>query len=502
MPRYPERPNKPNHLLSAMRPFGFPPLSAHHKVRHCLPMPRHAQRGAERARRPGSARGGGTPPGAARQSRGGRATPRGRRRDRGVRGAGGAGRGVRPRRVAVSLAAPGWLAFVAAESAILVFDGGSWQDLAGYAQRLDNLPRLGVGTTADAPNRLAAKLNAALFTALSAAEGGTGDLRFVLNKEAPGSVLAQLYQSGYAGRAETGLIGDDDFRIRVSADGATWRDALRVDHATGVVSFDRAAGAGGLRNLLINADGAVNQRVFAGGNLAQGAYGYDRWKAGPGGCSIVRAADDTFTLTGPLVQVIENPRLAGEVVTVSVENPTGPLTVAVEGVTGTIAAGSGRRGVSLAVPSSATGHVGLTLTGSGVSFARPVLNRGPALEPFERLPSGLALMQCQRFYAKTFPLATAPAFDAGLTGALFSYAIVSNGIPSVRWQFPVPMRAAPTLTFYNPLANNAQWSAGGANALAGPNSISADSARIGTATVPTLNSATFTTIHVVAQAEL
>jgi hypothetical protein len=397
----------------------------------------------------------------------------------------------------------GWLAFVAAESAILVFDGGSWQDLAGYAQRLDNLPRLGVGTTADAPNRLAAKLNAALFTALSAAEGGTGDLRFVLNKEAPGSVLAQLYQSGYAGRAETGLIGDDDFRIRVSADGATWRDALRVDHATGVVSFPTgAAGAGGLRNLLINADGAVNQRVFAGGNLAQGAYGYDRWKAGPGGCSIVRAADDTFTLTGPLVQVIENPRLAGEVVTVSVENPTGPLTVAVEGVTGTIAAGSGRRGVSLAVPSSATGHVGLTLTGSGVSFARPVLNRGPALEPFERLPSGLALMQCQRFYAKTFPLATAPAFDAGLTGALFSYAIVSNGIPSVRWQFPVPMRAAPTLTFYNPLANNAQWSAGGANALAGPNSISADSARIGTATVPTLNSATFTTIHVVAQAEL
>ena len=397
----------------------------------------------------------------------------------------------------------GWLAFVAAESAILVFDGGSWQDIATYSQRFDNLPRLGVGTAADAPNRLAAKLNAALFTALSAAEGGSGDLRFVLNKEAPGSVLAQLYQSGYTGRAETGLIGNDDFRIRVSADGATWRDALRIDHTTGVVSFPTgAAGTGGLRNLLVNADGAVNQRVFAGGNLAQGAYGYDRWKAGSGGCSIVRAADDTFTLTGPLVQVIESPGLAGALVTVSVENPTGPLTVTVEGATGTITAGSGRRGVSLTVPSAATGHVSLTLTGSGVSFARPVLNRGPALEPFERLPPGLALAQCQRYYAKTFPPATAPAGGTGLEGALFTYVIVSNAIPSLRWQFPVQMRATPTLTFYNPGAANGQWSAGGANAGTGFNTTSPDAVRIGTTSVPTINPFTFVAIHAVAQAEL
>jgi hypothetical protein len=396
----------------------------------------------------------------------------------------------------------GWICHVAAEDAFLVFDGATWQDLAAYAQQLDNLPRLGIGTAADALNRLAAKLNAALFTARPAAEEGTGDLRFVLNKESAGNVLAQLYQSGYSGRAETGLIGDEDFRIRVSPDGATWRDALRIDRSTGVVSFP--AGAPGLsaRNLLVNPDGAVNQRVFPGGTLAQGAYGYDRWKAGAGGCSIARAADDTFTLTGPLVQVIELPGLAGQVVTVSVENPTGPLSVTVEGVSDIVAAGSGRRGVTLTVPAAATGNVTLTLSGTGVGFARPVLNRGSAAEPFERLPAGAALMQCQRYYAKTFPPGTAPAQDTGLAGALISYAILTNSIPMVRWQFPVPMRATPILTFYNPINLNAQWSNGGANAVVAANSANSDSVRIGTATIPAVSPGAFCAIHATAQAEL
>jgi Protein of unknown function (DUF2793) len=397
----------------------------------------------------------------------------------------------------------GWTAFVRSENALLVFDGTVWRALSDLTQQLDHLPRLGIGTAADAVNRLAAKLNAALFTARGAGEEGTGDLRFVLNKEEAGNVLAQLYQRGWSGRAETGLIGDDDFRIRVSADGSAWRDALRIDHATGVVSFPTGAvGLSGSRNLLINADGAINQRVFSGGALAQGVYGYDRWKAGPGGCSIVRAADETFTLTGPLVQVIERPGLAGEFVTVSVENPTGPLTVTVEGVSATIAAGSGRRGVGLAVPAAATGNVTLTLAGSGVSFARPVLNRGPAVEPFERLPAGVALALCQRTYVKTFPPATRPAYDLGSAGALFSYAILSNSIPMVRWQFPVPMRATPTLTFFNPSDTNAQWSNGGANAVVALGMATPECVRIGTASVPTVSPGTFSTIHAVAEAEL
>jgi hypothetical protein len=150
----------------------------------------------------------------------------------------------------------------------------------------------------------------------------------------------------------------------------------------------------------------------------------------------------------------------------------------------------------------ATGNVTLTLSGSGVSFARPVLNRGAAPEPFERLPPGLALMLCQRYYAKTFPLGTAPAQDAGLPGALVSYAVVANSIPAVRWQFPVPMRATPTVTFYNPILANAQWSQGGANAVLAMSSATPDSIRISTATVPAVSPGAFCAIHAVAEAEL
>ena len=93
-----------------------------------------------------------------------------------------------------------------------------------------------MGTAADAANPFAAKLNKALWTARETSEGGDGDLRMTLNKAAPADVLSLLFQSGYGGRAELGLIGDDDLTLKVSPDGAAWRVALSVDRATGRVS--------------------------------------------------------------------------------------------------------------------------------------------------------------------------------------------------------------------------------------------------------------------------
>jgi hypothetical protein len=401
---------------------------------------------------------------------------------------------------------PGWRAYVETETALLVFDGADWQDLGTAVGAADNLDRLGIGTAADALNRLAAKLNAALFTALPSGEGGTGDLRFVLNKEAAGGVLSQLYQSGYSGRAETGLVGSEDFSIRVSADGTVWREALRVDRATGAVAFPSgAAGLDGTRNLLINPETSVNQRGFAGGPLAAGAYGFDRWKGGPGGCTLARAADGTLTLDGALTQVIEQPDLAGRTVCLSVEDPSGTLSVSVAGVSGTISAGPGRRSAALVLPGGAGGDVTVTLSGSGVSFARPSLSRGALAAPFERLPAGATLALCQRYFAKTFAADVTPAGGAGYGGALLAHAAVADTIPTLRWPFPVPMRAAPVLAFYNPAAANAQWSAGGVNAavsaVAPP---TADAAAIGgqAGATPTLAAGTLTAIHATADAEL
>lgn len=131
----------------------------------------------------------------------------------------------------------GWRAYVEAESLLLLHDGGEWRDLGLSLRELQNLARLGVGTTADAANPFSVKVNAALFTAKSVGEGGTGDLRFTLNKESAAKTVSQLYQSNWSGRAETGLAGDDNFHVKVSADGSAWKEAIVVDRATGEVAF-------------------------------------------------------------------------------------------------------------------------------------------------------------------------------------------------------------------------------------------------------------------------
>jgi hypothetical protein len=111
-------------------------------------------------------------------------------------------------------------------------------------------------------------------------------------------------------------------------------------------------------------------------------------------------------------------------------------------------------------------------------------------------------MLCQRYYAKTFPQGTAPANNAGLPGCIVNYAIVANALPLVRWQYPVPMRAVPVLTFFNPGSSNANWTSGGVSAIAPPATISADSVRLAASGPPTIPAGTFAGIHVVADAEL
>ena len=168
--------------------------------------------------------------------------------------------------------AKGWRSYVESENIFLIFDGATWFDIGATLKTLQNLALAGIGTAADATNPLAAKLNATLFTARGVAEAGTGDLRFKLNKEALANTGSQLYQTGFSGRAETGLIGNDHFRIKVSADGATWKDAIDINPATGLVSF--ANGTAGVTGSIIQWRAAwsaasaylVNDAVSFGGS--------------------------------------------------------------------------------------------------------------------------------------------------------------------------------------------------------------------------------------------
>ena len=57
-----------------------------------------------------------------------------------------------------------------------------------------------------------------------------------LNKAGTGDTASLLFQTDWSGRAEMGTAGEDDFSIKVSADGSTWTTALAFDAATGLAS--------------------------------------------------------------------------------------------------------------------------------------------------------------------------------------------------------------------------------------------------------------------------
>jgi hypothetical protein len=135
------------------------------------------------------------------------------------------------------VSASGWIAWVEDEARYVCRTDEGWRELGEVLPSLQQVEFIGIGTTADGVNPFVAKLNKALWSARYGAEGGDGSLRYAMNKEEASGVLSLLMQTDWSGRAEVGLIGDDDFLIKVSDDGAAWKEALRIDVASGATDF-------------------------------------------------------------------------------------------------------------------------------------------------------------------------------------------------------------------------------------------------------------------------
>ncbi|UOM33839.1 DUF2793 domain-containing protein [Acuticoccus sp. I52.16.1] len=143
----------------------------------------------------------------------------------------------------------GWLAYVQDEDGLTVFDGAGWDALGG-ALAAHSTSKLGINTSASDTNKLAVSSSYALFSPAV----GAGDVRIVATKDAAGDVVSHLFQTNYSGRAEFGLIGSDDFSLKVSADGSAFSQAFAVDRTTATVSFDNAIDADGA-GVTLGADG-------------------------------------------------------------------------------------------------------------------------------------------------------------------------------------------------------------------------------------------------------
>ncbi len=332
---------------------------------------------------------------------------------------------------------PGWQAWVTDEAEHHVWTGTQWrrsQPLSSLGAEL-----WGVNAAADTTTRLAVSAEASLF------DHAGGSHRLKINKAGAAQTASLSFQDGFSGRAEIGLAGDDQLRIKVSADGSNWTEALVVDPASGRVSLPASPWARETPqpNLLINGDWQINQRGFAGGALAAGVFGYDRWKADGGGASLNRSGFDLTLTSGAILQLVE-PALWGvssfaqTPLCLSVEDLAGgSLNVALGSASGTIAAGSGRRAVMLTPAAGDSGNLTVRLApaAGAVTFRRIKLEFGATATPWPTRSQTQERQLCERYYWR-------PGSSMFLDCYQASTGYFQQSLP-----FPTAMRVVPAVAF-------------------------------------------------------
>ena len=148
----------------------------------------------------------------------------------------------------------GWRAWVTAYENELVFTQGAWTPLLTDLL-VREVDRWGINSTPDDTNRFAVKSDAVLLSHDDVTPG-SGDIRLSLNRSDDTGVASLIYQTGWSGRAEIGLVGDG-LSARVSGDGQAWRDAIVVDGQNGQVYMPNTPNDD---NLMINGDFEIWQR--------------------------------------------------------------------------------------------------------------------------------------------------------------------------------------------------------------------------------------------------
>jgi hypothetical protein len=171
----------------------------------------------------------------------------------------------------------GWRAWNIDEDALLVWTGGVWNEVSGGAggggegggdvvgpagggadgdiavfdgttgkliqKARGAIDYLGVGiapdaTSTDISNRLIVRASRALFQAIADSETpGTGDIKVQITKEAAGNTASVFFSNNFSPRAEFGLVESDAFKLKVTADGSAWIEAMTFDPATGLVNL-------------------------------------------------------------------------------------------------------------------------------------------------------------------------------------------------------------------------------------------------------------------------
>ena len=285
----------------------------------------------------------------------------------------------------------GWRAWVEDSNREVIFDGLDWVE-PPVSARTD---RLGINANADQVNRLSVSAPATLLN-----HAGT-DHRLNINRASTSDTASVVFQSGFSGRAEFGLTGDDAFRLKVSSDGSSWTDSLVVDPNTGRLSFPAGvANPAPNENLLLNGDFKLNTRGFAGGVLAANTYGLDRWRGGPSGCELTLNATGIDLVSGTIEQATDLALKGGETVTLSFESAdASALSVSCFGQAGAVSFVNGRFYAVFTVPAAPPELTVIAFSGAG-DVARVKLEQGDWPTPWRERPAALERAACSAYYER------------------------------------------------------------------------------------------------------
>jgi len=136
---------------------------------------------------------------------------------------------------AILLPKEGWLCWVDDEDIFLRHNGTTWEIDAPTQVNF-----LGINATANTTTRLSMNSAESLFNH----DGAGHSLK--INKAATGNTASVDLQNTFSGRAQLGLLGNDNLTVKVSADGSTFFDAVIFTAGSGIATFvDRVrAGSG------------------------------------------------------------------------------------------------------------------------------------------------------------------------------------------------------------------------------------------------------------------
>lgn len=284
------------------------------------------------------------------------------------------------------------------------------------------------------------------------AGGGTITRDTTLISKISGSVgTANITLTGAGATVECVSAAEDQVGWEGSVYSLVFPDATKMGSAVSL----------GPRNILIDPGFTINQRGYvSAATLTAGSYGHDRWKAGASGgdysfTQLVSSTQITIAANKSIIQVVENVNVIGGSYILSwtgnatariglnSATPSGNFAVSPILITGQAA------GTTTSVEFTGANAVGgSSLATNTGTLLTPQYELGAIATPFDWRQYGTELALCQRYYQKSYPMATAPG-TAGGSGSGAVYATPGGSYSNGVIEFKASMRGVPTLVIYD-----------------------------------------------------